>query len=302
MKSRTELPLRGLNGSNPLGFLAALGILKVLSEWFPQRDFRLHWKQEAHYIAVLSANRLPLNFMAVSRYLAVRLRKLPSPNSDEHLPRNLNKWTNAQFRQFALNAASKAKEGDQRLAQFAAAFSVDGLVLPEEEIEDSALRTVSGSGRQDLFPTLEGLRTQTMDSHLRRTLFASWDYADERLSLRYDPIEDRRHALRWTKPADEPSRTMWGANRLAVEAWVLFPTAPVSGQLRTTGFTKNLFNWPIWETPLSLDTIRSLLALEHLQAREISRESLQERGITEVFRSERITVDKFRNFTPSFSP
>jgi hypothetical protein len=302
MNSHTEAPLRGLDGSNPLGFLAALGVLKVLSEGFPLRDFRLHWKQDARCMAVLSANRLPHHAQATSRYLATCLRKLPSPNADERLPRNLNKWTDAQFREFASNAAEQAKVGDQRLAQFAAAFSIDGLALLEDKIEDSALRTVSGSGRQDLFPTLEGLRTQTMESHLERTLFAPWDYADERLSLRYDPVEDRRHALRWTKPADEPSRTMWGANRLAVEAWPMFPTAPVSGKLATTGFTNNFFTWPIWRDPLPLDTVRSLLALEELQVWDVPREALWARGVTEVFRSERITVDKFRNFTPSFSP
>ena len=96
-----------------------------------------------------------------------------------------------------------------RNAEFAAAYSCDGLATELEKIPDTAFRTLSGSGRQDLFPTLAQLQERTTARHLYRTLFTEWDYADERLSLRYDPIEDRRYALRWGNPSNESSKTMW---------------------------------------------------------------------------------------------
>jgi hypothetical protein len=45
--------------------------------------------------------------------------------------------------------------------------------------------------------------------------------------------------------------------------------------------------------------VRSVLALDTLQAARPDRRELAARGIAEVFRCERITVGKFRNFTPA---
>ena len=64
--------------------------------------------------------------------------------------------------------------------------------------------------------------------HVVRTLFQTWDYADDAgNTLRWDPIEDRRYALQWRNPsksnsADGPN-TMLAANCLAVESLACFP-------------------------------------------------------------------------------
>ncbi len=95
---------------------------------------------------------------------------------------------------------------------------------------------------------------------------------------------------------------MWGANRLAIEGLPLLPVMPGERQLETTGFrtggSKGTFwTWPIWTVPVALDTLRSLLALQELQGNFIDRAQLEKRGIEEVFRSQRLTTGKFRNFT-----
>jgi len=74
----------------------------------------------------------------------------------------------------------------------------------------------------------------------------------------------------------------------------------VGQRLATTGFNVSKFwTWPIWEPWLSLDVTRTLLALEELQSEIPNRAALLARGVREVFRCERITVGKFRNFTPA---
>ncbi len=42
--ARTTLDLPGIDGSNPLGALAALGVLRSLTHAWPTRDVRLHWR------------------------------------------------------------------------------------------------------------------------------------------------------------------------------------------------------------------------------------------------------------------
>ena len=41
-----EVVLRGLDGSNPLAFLAALGTLRTLAGAWPERDVRMTWRVE----------------------------------------------------------------------------------------------------------------------------------------------------------------------------------------------------------------------------------------------------------------
>ncbi len=43
-RARTTRDLPGIDGSNPLGALAALGVLRCLTHAWPTRDVRLHWK------------------------------------------------------------------------------------------------------------------------------------------------------------------------------------------------------------------------------------------------------------------
>lgn len=138
---------------------------------------------------------------------------------------------------------------------------------------------------------------------IQRCLFSPWMRQDRRLSLRWDPEDDRRYALQWRDPSGEETRTEWGANRLAFEALPLFPVAPVGRSVVTTGFsgsgTRNtLWRWPIWEPPADLDAVRSLLALRQLHESASDRNELAAMGVQEVFQSRRLTIGKYRNFTP----
>ena len=158
-----------------------------------------------------------------------------------------------------------------------------------------------GAGHQHFLGTMKRLVNETKAEHLRKSLFQSWDYSDDKLGLRWDPEEDRRHALRWDNPSNDAPKTVRGANRLAVEALPLLPTAPGARQIATTGFSHRdgvvSFTWPIWRDPLSLEVVRSLLALSELREREPDRARLHAIGIVDVYRSERINVEQYRNFT-----
>ena len=170
-----------------------------------------------------------------------------------------------------------------------------------KSIQDTALRTMSGAGHQDFLYTMKQLHDKTEASHLRRSLFETWDYSDRKLGLRWDPEEDRRYALRWNNPSDGRGvNTMHGANRLAVEALPLFPAILGDRRLNTTGFSNRngavLFTWPIWEGALSMDVVRSLLALPDVQKAESDRAHLYAMGVVEVYRSQRLNVERYRNF------
>jgi hypothetical protein len=169
---------------------------------------------------------------------------------------------------------------------------------------DTAWRTMSGSGHQHFLKFINEICRITSLRQLQEALFGPWRYADIGYSMRWDPADDRRYALRWKDPSEDKVTNVRGANRLTIEALPLFPVMPTARTLETTGFrgsrsTDTFFTWPIWTVPITLDVCRSLLALAELQRDHPDTATLALIGVHAVFRSQRITVGKFRNFTPA---
>ncbi|MBW7904906.1 MAG: hypothetical protein LC135_09895 [Phycisphaerae bacterium] len=213
-----------------------------------------------------------------------------------------------QFRQTALSF----RAGDREAVAFLAAFGSDAVMNSKKQsvIQDTAFRTMSGAGHQHFLKFARNICSACTRDHIKRDLFETWRYADpvQNHTLRLDPLDDARYALRWSDPSGDPTRqqrgSVYGANRLAIEALPLFACVPRRGILRTIGFVENKttgvwFRWPIWTQPLSLDAVRSLLTLSTDPANASRSEALRARGVVESFESRRLTVGKFRCFSPA---
>jgi hypothetical protein len=298
----TQIILTGLDGGNLLAFMAAVGTLRTLSAVWPQDPPKLDWMQSqgAWCPRLFLAKNVNEDILAA---LDKGLQTIEG-HSAFTFTKNLN-VTGEEFRAFALQAAARGlHDHDSSDADFAAAFGCDAVTGEKDQIADTAFRTMSGAGHQNFIEHMHLLAENTRREHIHAALFSPWNYADPRPSMRWDPADDRRYALRWEEPSGDPIRTVRGANRLAIEALPLFPVFPVDGKLATTGFkgtnSHNTFlTWPIWSLPVGLDTVRSLLGLEELQADLPDRTKLTALGIVEIYRSQRITVGKYRNFTPA---
>ncbi len=292
--STPGLLLRGLDGGNPLAFLAAVGALRTATLAASSDEWRLRWTtHEGHWTPVLR-REAPLTPDCLIELLTPSLKAMkdaPAFRFADNLTVDLQ-----QFRKVAQEAQCASTLEDRCYVDFVAAFGCDGFSISDKDpkIQDTALRTMSGAGHQHFLKSMRELVKVTEEAHLRNSLFSPWRYADIRPSLRWDPMDDRRHALCWHNPSDTPVRTMRGANRLAIEALPLFPTAPVGRRLHTTGFSPRrdegvLFTWPIWDASLSLDSVRSLLSLPELQEPQPRHDRLAAMGVAAVFRSQRIT-------------
>lgn len=299
--------LRGLDGANPLAFLAALGTLRVLTlASHDSKQPRMAWRVERGGWRPLLTDTPAADERKLSELVFYACKRFEPA---EHLPKSDDLNVSAQdYRAYAEFAADAASRGEFTPAEFAAALACDAIVNGDGTVQDTALRTMSGAGHQHFLRIMRNLIAQTSESHLYKVLFASWRYDDpvRNMTLRWDPSDDSRYALRWSDPSGDRERqyrgAMWGANRLAIEGLPLLPVMPTLRQLKTVGFRTagargTFWTWPIWETPIALDSLRSLLALNELQSDPPPREILRARGIIEIFRSQRLTVGKFRNFT-----
>jgi hypothetical protein len=223
--------LRGLDGSNPLAFLAALGTLRTLALAWPERSVRMAWRVEAAAWRPVVAAQGLVGVNAEQDVLVALLGELAHGTSSAafQFTRDLRLMPE-EFRKFALAAQATALSGDKQThndSAFAAAFACETCINKDGTVQDTAFRTMSGAGHQHFVESMLELAKCTDQDHLRRSLFSNWDYADGKPSLRFDPVDDRRHALRWSDPSGDDVRTMRGANRLAVEALPLLPTCPV---------------------------------------------------------------------------
>lgn len=306
-----SLLLSGLDGGNSLAFLAAVGTLRSLGAALPAHDWRLSWEpQAAGWRPRVYAAEAPGRDEVVAA-LAEHL-----PKTSDHPALLLGddlKATPEEFGSYARQAADAASPADRSWADFAAAFACEATVDArgaQPQVRDTAFRTMSGAGHQHFLSFMRNILATVEAKHLEAALFAPWSYDDpiENATLRWDPQDDVRYALRWRNPSGDPERrrggSMLGANALAIHGLPLFPALPVGKRLVTTGFRGSgsrdtAWTWPIWEAPVALDVVRSLLALSELQEPTPPRNELARRGIAEIYRSRRITTGKFRNFTPA---
>lgn len=292
-----EIELKGLDGGNLLGYLAALGTLRVLTLGEPEVEIRMSWVEREWWTPVVHHSRVATGdelLEALAARVCGEETIDPAWTIGEDLTLGLE-----DFREHLKRAASSATTEQRAKADFLAAFGSDafGAGSKKDQMVDTDFRTMSGAGHQHFLGFLKELARETSGEHLRRALLEPWDYADGRPSLRWDPADYRPHALRAVDPSGDPIRTMRGANRLALEALPLFPTVPGTRRVTTVAFTGRKedleVRWPVWTESLELNTVACLVA-----SGEAATEG-RPRGIAQVYAARRFTEGKYRNFSPA---
>ena len=314
------LLLSGLDGSNPLGFLAAVGTLCILGDAFAG-SLRLGWRivhgswrpwlagcgsdeREVCEAVLQTLKNAPTAVFDIGREIRKEKGKEKEynkfPFACDRFVRELKDWQ------------GKARPASRRDVDFLACFGTE--LYPDAKkggFQETRFRMVRAgdSNRQGMLFYAKAIREDIGHRHIERTLFQPWDYRDEGYSLRWDPIEDQAYALRWkdpsrSNPADGPG-TMLAANYLAVESLRCFPTFAVGRRVHTTGFHRDegrgfRFVWPIWTSMVDVETLRSLVALRDLHESPLPRPALLAKSIEEVYYARRVQPNLYySNFTPA---
>lgn len=356
-------PLPGLDGTNPLAFLASLGVLRLLTLARPELEPQLSWDKNSQLPIIKLRDVLTQD--EVSQILwsslvggtddcgaGLKAREMLSSRQNQrdaaekemkkdkslssadrkkrldaydaelselqirwlglaapHLNFGLDtKFQMDVYRSWEL-AAKDLSASNRTRADVIASLCSSAHGDEEGFAADTDFRTVRGAGHQHFLGIMVNQLIELQPQHVHKTLFAPWQYDDplEALSLRWDPLDDVRYALRWGNPSGDPLRKKQGnmiaANTLAAAALPCFPVVPIDDGVATTGFNRinraTCWSWPLWDGFLNLDCVRSVLAHHELQSEEPDHRQLSPMGIFGVFRTERFTQGKFRNFTPA---
>ena len=294
----SEIILAGLQGSHPLGALAAFGLIRCCQEMEGFVGAKLAWQKGADWFAVLHTEQ---SRDAEELIQALAKRQKERPSAPEVNWTNNIKTAPEVFVKAAKEAQLELAEGKRGFADFLSAFTCEIQDYDGDKLVPTLFYMTSGKQEflkevRNLSKSLaNGVRVgrirKTTDDMFREALCGPWKYEDPQHSLGLDPSTERLQALRAKSPTKERSVGITAAVWLAFESLPLFPCFLSQKRLATVGFHRfhkrqTCFTWPIWSTAVSLPTVRSILTLPEL-ANEEPGGDLRARGIEVVFRSQR---------------
>lgn len=311
MSDDNGILLGGLDGSNPLAFLAALGTLRTLTLALPDETVRMSWEVDngawrprVWCSLAGDGDAIINNFYKslVQDRSSHPTRFIDYKSEKEKEKGAVSNKEAVEFYQFVRRGGPIKSEQDAWIASLT------------NDIHSDATSPLQLT-RSDYFAgNIDQVLANTDAKALQRTLFEKWRYDDKLAgqSLHLEPSEDRRHAYQWDKPSGDPNRNtsgnMLGANRLAIEALPLFLGLPSINPARLfmagwTGVRSDnaRWTWPVWRHKASVSVVSSLLSLPELQEERPDRTILNQMGIGAAFRCRRILVEKTPNLTPSIA-
>ena len=294
--------LDGLDGSNPLGFLAALGTLALADCLWP--GAAIWWRPCANsYRPTLRCGTGDRDELAerLAAFVRDELATGPAWAANDAVA----EWSTAGFRA-ALAASLDA--GDARAAGLLSGLASDAVPKNEKEpggpVKETALSHANGQGGQKLLKFYRDMVEMSDADLLAGSLCRRWEYAHAKPRFRWDPIDGRNFSVGTGSANTEPAGVEIGANLLAFNAIGLLPCYPTTGGLATTGYARltlsgearagEYLTWPIWRHAAGVDVVRGLLALPELSRPTPDAQALAAIGVLAAMRTKR-TVDAQKN-------
>ena len=276
--------LEGLEGTNPLGFLAALGIQVAFASESEQP--RLWWSDDVTPRAVVDID------FTTDRIVDQALRTFgqwkDSPamtpmRNGSLMPKGYElKLAGADLRAY-LSRVNKYGPAGALATALVAEGSLDNkaeakpsdlyFTAGQQKFLEMARQVLDGTSREDMLMGLEG----------------PWNYKSKLPSLMWDVIDDRVYALSANNPTSEKKLTNPGPEALAVLGMSLHPVFAGKDRTLTQGcsgsWKAGYYSWPVWSKPASLNAVRSLLAHAYEPTLASRYRWFRSWGVEKVFRS-----------------
>lgn len=294
--SRVELV--GVDGSNPLGFLAALGLLRM------SPGAKLGFAADGSCSAFLDGlEKTQSELAAVVAADAERAAGAPSwrltyAKTEKRGTKDVAdlKAPPEEFRKFLVQCLKCWMKGDGEAVAYAAAFGTDVVVDGKGNTKPTAFHFTAAN--QQFLGAVEAIRASLTQEWIEISLFSGHGEKPGS-NLRWDPGAERNWALMAGNPNDEGTRVDAPLEWLAFRGLPLLPSFPRGTRIITTAVLGRgddmTFTWPLWSPPASVQTVRSALQLDWTSS---ARERTA-RGVFAVCRSSiRRTSQGFGNFGP----
>lgn len=254
----------GLAGTNPLGFLAALGVQVALLETGTLSH--LWWQTEVSPIAMVGENVTTRDIAEQAMEVFARWCSSPAlnPAGLPNIPRakaDTLKLAKAEVRMY-LAGSQEMSEG----AQLSMALVAEGSLDNQGAAKPTDLYFTAGN-QAFLAMARQILKDATVEDVLEG-LEGPWSYQSRLPSLMWDVADDRDYALSAGNPSNTKKLTNPGPEALALLGLSRYPVfaGRFAGRPRTRmqgcsgSWTRARFTWPLWRKPASSHVVKSLLA------------------------------------------
>ncbi len=252
--------LHGLEGTNPLGFFAALGVQVVFAT--EDRQPRLWWSDDIVPHAIVDeeftvdwiVERVLVAFAYWKDSPAINPRRRDGsamPKGDEL------KLKPDDIEEYLLQAVRCARSGGLATALLAqGSLDNKGVAKPSD--------FYFTAGPQKFLDIARKVLLAADGDAIKTGLEGPWSYESDAPSLGWDVTDDRVYALRANNPSPEKKLTNPGPEALGLLGLSLYPVFAGREGTDTQGcsgkWKDGCFSWPIWRKPASPHAVRSLLA------------------------------------------
>jgi hypothetical protein len=301
----SHVPITGLDGTEPIGFMAGLGVLRLIDR--VTTGARLGWIESGGgwhpFYQTANCECLP---ETLAEQASECLRTL-SQNGEFGIAHFGEKISvdRSVFRIHADYAVSSLQKEDfdaplsrddgWMTTAMLSSFASDGLLEKNGTVSATAISFSNGASGQLLLKDFLTAARLCSPDRLKAT-FCGKPILESITSLNWDPKDQRAAAHRWQDPATEKQDVDPAVNALAFIGLSYFTAVP-GKRLQSLGWSKDRprgLCWPLWDYSLSSDCVATCIA-HSLNMRDP--ESL---GVREIRFSRVTNPDGKRNyFAPS---
>lgn len=333
----TRTVFKGINGSNPLGFMASVGLLRLVHGLDDRA--RLGFTEDGAFHAWIECDPA-LNDIAGIVAKDAEDAAGPQPwrlEYEKQEKRGIKvvadlKAPPEQFSKYLNSAIDEWLAGRSEQSDYAVAYGTDVARDGKGNTKPTAFHFTAAN--QQFLGAVEETRGKITKEWVTASLDDCNDKMKPGMNLRWDPDAERSRALMGVNPNDDGTTVNAPLEWLAFRGLPAFPSVPVRSRIVTCAVTGRRqdelrFHWPLWSCGASCATVRSLLLLtagwiendEHTtliieaghrsgrgsrtwhrlqRGLEIAIEARRRRGVFAICTSEiRRTAQGFGNFGPA---
>jgi hypothetical protein len=303
--SRQVLP--GIRGTNPLGFMAAIGLLRVCNRTAP--GIRIGFLDDGSFQAFLegfegdvaavvasdagTAKGRPAWLLEYAKEEKTGTKKVADLKAP---PSEFRKFVDGALEGWKDRSAQERRwpENEGEAVAYAASFGTTVATDGKGNTKPTAFHFTAG--QQQFLGVVVDIAAMVTRDWVHEAVFEGGAVRSGS-NLRWNPAASRNRALMATNPGKEDTGVDAPLEWLAFRSLPLFPTYPVRNRVFTTAVRggDDDMTWPLWGTPASLGTVRSMLQLDWSSMADRA-----ERGVFAVCTSAiRRTTEGYGNFGPA---
>ena len=280
----THLP--GLQGTNPLGFLAALGVQVAFQTEEDQP--RLWWSDDITPHAVVDEAFTIARIVDRALESFERWMSSPAANPRREDGSKMPKGDELKLKPEDIRAYLRRTAGCALSGGLAAALVAEGSLDNQGVAKPTDFYFTAG--QQRFLDTARKIMNAAVHAQVLTALEGPWLYESDVPSLGWDVSDDRVYALRANNPSPEKKLTNPGAEAMALLGLSLYPVFAGRSRTDTQGCTGSWkagwYSWPLWGRPATPRAVKSLLAHAYAHPAASNRDRWYRAwGVSEILRS-----------------